>query len=191
MTENHGGRILVVDDDSDLVESYRQVFEMAGYDVSTAQSGDAALGLARTQRPDVVLTDVSMANMDGFELIQRLKTEFGGETPPVVVCSAFDMTEQEAMARGAGSFLQKPASASALVRSIEAVRAGKNLENGAMSAERVNVTQERNRQMRGSELRLRDLDHAEVAAEAHPWLEWFRRYFDCGSAGVFLLEGGA
>ena len=186
-----GARILVVDDDSDLIESYRQVLEMAGYRVATALSAEAAIGLARAQRPDIVLTDVSMPNMDGFELINRLKEILGQATPPVVVCSAFDTTEEEAVARGAEMFLPKPASPAALVQSIEALCQGVRLDDETMAAERSNVAQERLRFAKGSELRLRDVDHGEVAREAQPWLEWMRRYFDCGSAGLFLMEGGA
>ncbi len=181
----------MVDDDSDLVESYRQVLEMAGYRVATAHSAEAALGLARAERPDVVLTDVSMPNMDGFELINRLKDILGHKSPPVVVCSAFDTTEEEAVARGAELFLPKPASPAALVQTIEAVCHGEHLDDATIASERTNAQQERQRYLRGSELRLRDVDHAEVAREAQPWLEWMRRYFDCGSAGLFLLEGGA
>jgi CheY-like chemotaxis protein len=181
----------VVDDDMDLVESYREVLEMAGYRVATARSAEAALGLARAERPDVVLTDVSMPNMDGFELINRLRELLGRQTPPVVVCSAFDTTEEEAVARGAELFLPKPASPAALVQSIEALCHGEQVDDETVASERSNAQQERLRHLRGSELRLRDVDHGEVAREAQPWLEWMRRYFDCASAGLFLLEGGA
>jgi CheY-like chemotaxis protein len=190
-TEPNVARVLVVDDDFDLLEMYRQVFEMAGFRVSTALSGEAALALSRTERPDVVLTDISMPNMDGFELISRLKETLGPATPPVVVCSAFDTTEQEALGRGAEMFLQKPASPSALVQSVEALCHGARPDEQTIAAERSYAQHERLSRLRGSEDRLRDVDHAEVAREAQPWLEWMVRYFDCGSAGLFLLEGAA
>jgi CheY-like chemotaxis protein len=186
-----GARVLVVDDDTDLIESYRQVLEMAGYKVVTALSGEAAIGLARAERPDVILTDVSMPNMDGFELINRLREVLGAATPPVVVCSAFDTTEEEAVARGAELFLPKPASPAALVQTIEALCQGHHVDDETVASERSNAQNERMRHLRNSDLRLRDVDHGEVAREAQPWLEWMRRYFDCGSAGLFLLEGGA
>jgi CheY-like chemotaxis protein len=189
--EHHAVRVLVVDDDSDLVEAYRTVLELAGYDVATALSGEAALGEARSHRPDVVLTDVSMPRMDGFELIHHLQDELGGETPPVVVCSAFDVTEQEAMARGAGLFLRKPASAETLVHSIEAIRRGAPVDDEAMDLERAHVAHERLASQRGSAERLREVDRRGVARAAKPWLEWLRGYFDASSAGLFLLEDGA
>jgi CheY-like chemotaxis protein len=187
----HGAHVLVVDDDSDLVEAYREVLETAGYKVATALSAEVALSMARLEPPDIVLADVSMPNMDGFELINRLKGELGGRTPPVVVCSAFDMTEQEVVSRGAELFLQKPASPAALVESVEAVCHGARPNGASLASERSHVRHERERCLLGSEHRLRDVDHAEVARDAQPWLEWMRRYFDCDSAGLFLLEGGA
>jgi CheY-like chemotaxis protein len=191
MNERHGARVLVVDDDADLIESYRGLLESAGYTVSTAQTGEAALGLAHVERPDVVITDVSMPNMDGFELIRRLRDEMGTEAPPVVVCSAFEITEWEAMAQGAELFLEKPASAAAIIHSIEVLRRGERPDPQTLATERSNVMHERLRSRHGSELRLRGVDRGEVARESKPWLEWARRYFDCGSAGVFLLNMGA
>jgi CheY-like chemotaxis protein len=183
-----GARVLVVDDDRDLVESYRDVLELAGYEVLTALSGEAALDVARVEPPDVVLTDVSMPNMDGFELINRLRAELGGRTPPVVVCSAFDMTEEEAQHRGAELFLHKPATAAALVESVEALCHGARPDAQTLSSERNNARHERLRHLHGSEVRLRSLDRVELAAEVRPWIEWVRAYFDCGSAGIYLLD---
>jgi CheY-like chemotaxis protein len=191
VNEQSGTRVLVVDDDRDLVESYKGVLELAGYEVLIALSGEAALSLARAEHPDVVLTEVSMPNMDGFELINRLKNELGREAPPVVVCSAFEITEQEVTERGAELFLQKPATASALVESVEAVSQGERPAAETITSERSHAKHERLRHIHGSEVRLRHLDRAELAAEAKPWLEWMRAYFDCGNAGVFLLEGDA
>jgi CheY-like chemotaxis protein len=191
MKDRQGARVLVVDDDADLIESYRGLLESSGYTVSTAQTGEAALGLAHVDRPDVVLTDVSMPSMDGFELIHRLKDELGAEAPPVIVVSAFEITEWEAMAQGAELFLEKPASPEALIHAIEVLRRGERPDPETLASERTNVMHERLRSRKGSELRLRDVDRGEVARETKPWLEWLRRYFDCASAGVFLLDGGA
>jgi CheY-like chemotaxis protein len=191
MFEKHTARVLVVDDDADLVESYRGLLESAGYSVSTAQTGETAIGLAHDEHPDVVITDVSMPNMDGFELIHRLKDELGSEAPPVVVCSAFELTEWEAMAQGAELFLEKPASATAILHSVEVLRRGERPDPETLATERSNVMHQRLRSRQGSELRLRDVDRGDVARESKPWLEWLRRYFDCGSAGVFLLDAGA
>jgi CheY-like chemotaxis protein len=191
MSEKHGARVLVVDDDVDLIESYRGVLESAGFAVSTAMTGEDALAAALVERPDVVMTDVSMPTMDGFELIQRLKEELGAEAPPVVVVSAFEITEWEAMAQGAELFLEKPCSAAALIHAIEVLSRGDRPDPETLAMERTNVLHERLRSRHGSELRLRDVDRGEVARETKPWLEWLRRYFDCGSAGVFLLDAGA
>jgi CheY-like chemotaxis protein len=191
MSEQRGARVLVVDDDVDLLEAYRGLLESAGHSVSTAQSGEEALALAHVERPDVVMTDISMPNMDGFELIRRLKDEMGSGAPPVIVCSAFEITEWEAMAQGAELFLEKPASAEAIIHSVDVLRRGARPDPQTLATERSNVMHERLRSRHGSELRLRDIDRGEVARESKPWLEWLRQYFACGSAGVFLLDTGA
>lgn len=184
-------RILVVDDDPDLVESYRALLEAAGYQVAAALSGAVALELARADRPDVVLTDISMPHMDGFELIQKLRHELGPAAPKVVVCSAFEITEHECIARGAELFLEKPTSGGALIASVEALRRGARPDAATVGSERSKAEHERTRALRGSERRLRELDRAALARTTEPWLDWLRRFFDCDSGGVFLLEGGA
>lgn len=191
LSEDQRARVLVVDDDSDLAEAYRHVLELAGYDVATALSGEAALASARDTRPEVVVTDISMPEMDGFELIQRLQALLEGDRPPVVVCSAFDVTEREALARGAQLFLKKPASADTLIHSIEALRQGHEPDDAALEAERAHVQHERLSNLRDSAVRIAEIDRAEVAREAQPWLEWLRVYFDSGSAGMFFLDGAA
>jgi CheY-like chemotaxis protein len=190
-TKKEGARILLVDDDPNIVDAARQIFEAAGYVVSTALSGDKALGVARAHRPDVVITDLCMPTMDGFELIRRLKDEVPGGPPPVIVCSAFDLTEKEAISRGAHVFLQKPASAATLIHAVEALLRGSEPEPEAIALERRIVTGARRRRRGDSGTRLRSVSLEDVAQDGRPWLEWLRRYFDCGSAGLFLLELGA
>jgi CheY-like chemotaxis protein len=191
MSKDRGDRILVVDDDRELVEVYQHLFEAAGYVVATALSGTAALAIACAARPDVVLTDISMPQMDGFELMRRLRDHFGGQTPPVVVCSAFQGTERQAIAQGAQVFLRKPTSAEALIRSVKAARRGVAPDDQLIASQRAAAARERVRYRQGSTGRLRDVDWPSVAREAQPWLEWLRCYLDCGSAGIFLVQNGA
>ena len=190
MSDGGGARVLVVDDDADLIAVYQTVLESAGYRVSTALSGEVAIAMARNQRPDLVITDISMPKMDGFELIERLKAELGEGTPPIIVCSGFELTEQEALARGASIFFQKPATVPALLEAIAVLLRGERPDRAAALSERVRAKQERLRQRRSSEVRWRALNEVDVARRAEPWIEWLRRYFDCGSAGLFLLQRG-
>lgn len=66
-------RVLLVDDDSIVLDTLCQILEAAGYDVQPANSGAVGLQSYQTRRPDVVITDVIMPEMDGIEFIQRLR----------------------------------------------------------------------------------------------------------------------
>jgi len=66
-------RVLVVDDDADVVESTAILLGLSGYEVVTARDGAAALEAAATRRPDVVLLDVELPGMDGYEVARRLR----------------------------------------------------------------------------------------------------------------------
>jgi two-component system, chemotaxis family, chemotaxis protein CheY len=66
-------RVLLVDDDSIVLDTLCQILEAAGYEVQPANSGVMGLEAYRAKRPDVVVTDVIMPEMDGIEFIQRLR----------------------------------------------------------------------------------------------------------------------
>jgi CheY-like chemotaxis protein len=68
------GRILVIDDEEQIRALTRRMLEAAGYDVQEAHSGKAALASVRQQRPDVIITDIAMPDMEGLELIGALRS---------------------------------------------------------------------------------------------------------------------
>ena len=83
-------RILVVDDDRDLVETTRTFLEARGYAVSTAHSGVEARDELARQRPDLVLLDIMMDyDTDGFNLAFKLRDEPEAERIPVIIVSGF------------------------------------------------------------------------------------------------------
>jgi len=108
--EPQQGKILVVDDqpyDTILVSNY---LREEGYEVLTANSGEAALELVKEQRPDVVLSDVMMPGMDGFEVCYRIKTAPESVLTPVVLVTALDGRQDriKGIQAGADEFLSKP-----------------------------------------------------------------------------------
>jgi CheY-like chemotaxis protein/HAMP domain-containing protein len=108
--EPQQGKILVVDDqpyDTILVSNY---LREEGYDVLTANSGESALELVKEQRPDVVLSDVMMPGMDGFEVCYRIKTSKESVLTPVVLVTALDGRQDriKGIQAGADEFLSKP-----------------------------------------------------------------------------------
>jgi CheY-like chemotaxis protein len=82
-----GGRVLVVDDEEDLRFLLRRFFEKAGYEVSEAVNGAAAERLVHESRPDLVVTDLMMPMMDGFELIRHLRADPVTAVIPIMAVS--------------------------------------------------------------------------------------------------------
>ena len=81
-------KILVIDDEKDVLEVLRLVLSRSGYEVTASSSGMEGLASAQSERPDLVLLDIMMQRMDGWEVLRALKS--GAETRdiPVVILSA-------------------------------------------------------------------------------------------------------
>ncbi len=86
-------RILLVEDDGFLASIYAQKLEVEGYDVSFATNGEDGLKLAQKDHPDLILMDILMPKMDGFEMLERLKAEDATKTIPVLVLSNLGQKE--------------------------------------------------------------------------------------------------
>ena len=114
-------RLLVVDDEPDIVELLSASLRFAGYDVSSAGNGKEALELAKTFRPDLVLLDVMMPGMDGFSVLTRLRGE--GHRVPVLFLTARDATEDKirGLTTGADDYVTKPFSLSEVLARIGAI----------------------------------------------------------------------
>ncbi len=117
MTARH---ILVVDDEPDIRELVSEILEDEGYTVSTAESGEAARKARRARRPDLILLDIWMEDIDGISLLREWSE--GGELPcPVVMMSGHGTIETavEATRLGAYDFIEKPISLAKLLLTIE------------------------------------------------------------------------
>jgi signal transduction histidine kinase/DNA-binding response OmpR family regulator len=114
-----GERILLADDNAD-VRSYLGHL-LSGYDVETVADGEAALEAARRRRPDLVLTDVMMPRMDGFELLRAIRADETLKDVPVIILSARagEDARVEGLAAGADDYLVKPFSARELAARVE------------------------------------------------------------------------
>ena len=109
--------VLAVDDDEDTTALLRYLLEMNGAKVTTANSGIEALGLAREAYFDVVLSDISMPSMDGFEFVRRLRALPGKEDIRVVALTGFGRREDVEQAENEGfvAHLTKPFDVEALL----------------------------------------------------------------------------
>jgi two-component system cell cycle response regulator DivK len=102
--------ILVVDDIDDGREMYAQYLEYEGFRVKEAKNGQEAIALTKRLRPDVVLMDLSLPVMDGWEATRRIKANPLTRDVPIIAVTAHAMTGSEANAREAGcdAFVTRP-----------------------------------------------------------------------------------
>ena len=117
--------ILLAEDHRDLRTLYTFVLNDAGHEVTAVEDGEKALAEIREHRPDVVVTDIQMPNMDGFELIKHIREEEDIADLPVIVMTAFGK-EHEALASafGANKTLEKPVDNALLCRAINQAFSG-------------------------------------------------------------------
>ena len=108
MSARHRPAMLIVDDDPSTSGLLREIFHQEGYDVSVADRGEEAMRLARARAFDVVLSDVRMPDLDGIELLRRLKPILPDTA--VVLITAFGTVEAaiRALQEGAFDYVQKP-----------------------------------------------------------------------------------
>jgi len=115
-----GISLLVVDDDAFIARLLEIELSAAGYDVRTAGSGDRALELAYERCPDLILADVMMPNMDGFELTRRVRMDERISNAKVILLTARGLSADrlEGFAVGADDYVIKPFDTPELVARI-------------------------------------------------------------------------
>src|SRR5688572_21793529 len=103
-------KILVVDDERNMVRLLQVNLEREGYEVVTAFDGMEGLQKARTENPDLVLLDITMPRMDGFEVLNVLRTNTDTSDMPVVILTARskDADVFQGYETGADAYLTKP-----------------------------------------------------------------------------------
>ena len=115
-------RILVVDDEPDIVRFVVKILEARGHDLMTAGDGPTAIATAKTEQPDVVVLDLNLPRMDGFEVCRQLKTESATRHIPVVMMSAAYVSLEDARRgeqNGADEYVIKPFLREVLVHNVE------------------------------------------------------------------------
>ena len=114
-------RLLVVDDEPNIVELLSASLRYAGFEVDVARSGIEALSVARKTRPDLVVLDVMMPEMDGFDVVRRLRSE--GMRVPVLFLTARDSTEDKisGLTLGGDDYVTKPFSLEEVIARIRAI----------------------------------------------------------------------
>lgn len=112
-------KVLIVDDDVQIVEGTRLRLAHAGYDTCTANDGDVGIQVAQDERPDIVLMDVSMPRLNGLDALARLRADRRTAHIPVVMLSASMPDRRTALDAGARFFVKKPYSSQELLIAVE------------------------------------------------------------------------
>ncbi|RJP22114.1 MAG: response regulator [Candidatus Abyssobacteria bacterium SURF_5] len=132
-------KILVVDDEKTVVEIHKKLLEKRGYHVIVAYNGAEALTKVASEEPDLVLTDVSMPEMDGLQLCERLKGTKTTRLIPIIMLTAMDDFDNKirGIETGADDFLAKPVRPRELYARVQSLLRIKNLTDNLESAETV------------------------------------------------------
>jgi two-component system alkaline phosphatase synthesis response regulator PhoP len=117
------GKILVVDDEIYIVHILDFSLGMEGYEVITALDGEQALEKARAERPDLIVLDIMMPKLDGYETCKLLKSEDATRQIPVILLSAKgrNVDQKVGFEVGADDYITKPFSPRKLVERINAI----------------------------------------------------------------------
>ena len=114
-------RLLIVEDEVALAEGLRDNFEIEGYEVLLAHDGEAGLSLAKSERPDIIILDVMMPKMSGFDVCKELRGS-GDQTPIIMLTARTEEVDRIlGLELGADDYVAKPFSMRELVARVKAV----------------------------------------------------------------------
>ena len=123
---------MVVDDDKDFLEEIQEILSTRGYEAIMADSGDAALKSARTLRPDIILLDIVMSEMNGFQLADKLNEWPETQKIPIIAITGWFIREQHhklVNTLGIKAILMKPLEPAKVISCIEDVLNGKTIKS--------------------------------------------------------------
>ncbi len=118
--EQQAKKILVVDDDPDILDALQFLLEFAGYDVKTSEKGEYVENLRDTNGgfPDLIILDVLLSGKDGRLICQKLKSQHETKHIPIIMISAHPNAKQSVAAVGADDFMAKPFDADELLAMV-------------------------------------------------------------------------
>jgi two-component system, cell cycle response regulator DivK len=113
-------RILVVEDQPDNRQIMRDLLTSAGYELIEAEDGEAGVRLAREHRPDLILMDIQLPVLDGYEATRRIKGDPELRSIPIVVVTSYALSGDDEKARAAGcdAYVAKPFSPRHLLATV-------------------------------------------------------------------------
>ena len=116
-------KVLVVDDEPNIVLSLEFLMQQTGFEVTTAFDGESALILVNENPPDLVLLDISLPGISGFEVLEQLRNQAAFKRLPIVMLTAHgrEVEREKGLALGADDYITKPFSTRQLVEKVQAL----------------------------------------------------------------------
>jgi two-component system, cell cycle response regulator DivK len=113
-------RILIVEDHEDARRILRDMLETTDYELVEAENGEQALAVVARQRPDLILMDIQLPILDGYEATRRIKADPALRSIPIIAVTSYALSGDEAKARAAGcdDFIPKPYSPRQLLAKV-------------------------------------------------------------------------
>lgn len=114
-------RVLVIEDNENNLTLMRLMLERSKYEVFTAVDGLSGLDIARKEHPDIILLDLALPDMDGWEVAKKLKTNIFSKDIPIIVVTAHTLAKdrERAFEAGCDAFFVKPFNVARLIAEIE------------------------------------------------------------------------
>jgi CheY-like chemotaxis protein len=119
-SENHDFRVLLIDDNFDAIDSMGALLSLLDYDVRTAEDAESGLGIAIAFQPHLILSDIGLPGMDGYQLAPELRRVAGGRKLVLAAATGYGMASDKKKAREAGFdyHLVKPLDADMLIEFV-------------------------------------------------------------------------
>ncbi|WP_444677853.1 response regulator transcription factor [Halomonas sp. E19] len=114
-------KVLVVDDEPNIVLSLEFLMQQAGFDVVTAEDGEGALTSVEDSPPDLILLDISLPGISGFDVLEQLRQDPRHANLPIIMLTAHgrEVEREKGLALGADDYVTKPFSTQALVEKVK------------------------------------------------------------------------
>ena len=121
MSDDSMKTVLLVEDNEDNLVVYRTILEHVGYAVIEARDGEEGVSRARSERPDIILMDISIPKIDGWEATGQLKADDATAAIPIIALTAHALEEDrvKAMRAGCDGYLAKPVEPRRVVQEVE------------------------------------------------------------------------
>ena len=126
-------RILIIEDNEQNLYLATFLLERSGYEIVQARSGPEGIALAGRQRPDLILLDIQLPGMDGYDVAKALRRNEAVEEVPIVAVTSYAMVgdRERALASGCTGYIEKPINPETFVREIEENLRGSSSARGA------------------------------------------------------------